>query len=133
VLAAAVIPPYIMIPITVKCIDSFTVEELAGEMGQAMTVVEKKMDPERSRYTVSTSHNTIRISFNSPEKDISLRLFDLRGNLVADRKVKSGEIAGNVFSWDLDKGSRRIRSGFYLLHLSINGQKKVFSIPLQGR
>ncbi|MBN1575125.1 MAG: hypothetical protein JW913_01135 [Chitinispirillaceae bacterium] len=112
--------------------DGISLEDIL--LNKGMAVVEKNT-PKRL-FSVTSKGNVIWITAAGlPSKSvINLRLYDLKGRLVACKSVMPYEMNGTTVKWNFANNAQRLSRGLYTVHVSTGGGlKKIFRITLLGR
>ena len=76
----------------------------------------------------------IRITLPSTQgvDPIRLRLYDLKGRLVAKKSIAAHELSAKPLQWNIARDALGLSRGMYTLHISSNSLKKIFRITLIG-
>ena len=103
---------------------------LAG--GNFAPVVEKQA--QHRSFSVTTAGSMIRITLPSTQgvDPIMLRLYDLKGRLVAKKSIAAHELSAAPLQWNIARDALGLSRGMYTLHISSNSLKKIFRITLMG-
>jgi hypothetical protein len=92
--------------------------------------------PEIAQKFSVTSFGTI-IQVNLPTahaaSGVMFRLYDLKGRLVAQKKIELRDMTGTSLKWDVANDVFRLSRGMYSVQVSAGNLKKVFRITLIGR
>lgn len=63
---------------------------------------------------------------------LRLRLFDLKGRLIAQKNVMPHELSGTVVKWNIAKSGRILGRGVYTMHISNGSMNRIFRITHTG-
>lgn len=113
-------------------LDGISLTDLASKNGIS-AVLERSNNGKNGAYSVHAVNGVINFRLPGINGEVLFQVFDLRGRLVAQKKLNFNALAGGSYSWNLQKSSNKIGKGFYLVHISGASQKKVFRISLMGR
>ncbi|MBN1308267.1 MAG: hypothetical protein JXA18_10145 [Chitinispirillaceae bacterium] len=95
-------------------------------------VVEKQA--EHRSFSVTAAGSMIRITLPSTHVSdpIVLRLFDLKGRLVAQKSVAAHEAGAGTLQWNIARDAPGLSRGLYTMHISNRSLKTIFRITLMG-
>lgn len=103
---------------------------LAG--GDIASVVEQK--EQLRAFSVKAAGAMIHITLPSvyANAPVTLRLYDLKGRLVAQKSIGRDESAGSTLRWNIARSVPGLSRGLYTIHVSSGSLKKIFRITLMG-
>jgi len=113
-------------------IDGITLENLLRKNG--MPVANEIPKPSRA-LSVTAQGNLIYVTMPSIQVPfgVTLKLFDMKGRVVATHQLSMSDFHGTKALWNLSKHSSRLSRGIYSVQISGGTVKKNFRITLIGK
>ncbi len=112
--------------------DGISLEDIIAA-GNSMAVLGEI--PERiGEISVKASGKTVYLKLPSTfgNAAVTLRLYDLKGRLVAQKCIGSAEAPGATLQWNVGRHTGGLSRGLYTIHVSAGSQRKIFRITLMG-
>ena len=112
-------------------LDGISIEDILGNRIAVITDAGSRMN---RALTVTAQGARLRITLPVavPADPVVLRVFDLKGRLIAATTISPRAFSAGGYTWNLRQGAGRLGRGIYTVSVTTGIQTKLFRITLTG-